>query len=610
MTCKMQVSSVGYCYFMGLGQLLQGQVFMCPVCSEGPPEGVVNEFRANNMNWFVQDDWKFSKRLTLNLGLRWEYFGYPYSKYGNLTNIDPALIANVPTPTGPTTSGVGISMYVVPANYMNWPGRTAPPAGVEQSSTNYSYGNPPKNGFAPRLGFSWQAAQKLVVRGAFGIFNNLPGEGSVFHGQSSAPPYAIGLGYGPFSGHTVDNPFVSSSGATLGQYPSFWSNMTCAPDGTECSGTTSALNSANLSMVLKNPVQRQWNLDLQYAFTPNWMLEVGYVGSSGVNLTDTYHDRNIPQLASPSNPIACGPICTPQIANTIQNIPLRVPIVGFETAGLQTTSFDGKANYNSLQVTLKKNFSHGLLVQAAYTWSKNLTDLSGNGSESEEYAANTNNPDNLNAQYAPALWSRPQRLSVYYTYNFPVTNRPGALGQIVNNWILSGTTIAQDGTPMTMMDSGGGTAYGTGTSVAQLCPGVKPHQMLANISKEKAAVSGYFNAAAFCNEPTIGNNPDPSVNGTDFGNEPIGAVSGPGNFNWDAALQKNFKLTERQSLEFRTEFYNFPNHTQFSNPFGQMGGPVTLSRSPSGAISTTDQGVLATTSVNPRLIQFGLRYRF
>ena len=117
----------GILFFTGLGMMLQGQVFMCPVCSEGPPEGVVNEFRANNLNWFVQDDWKFSKRLTLNLGLRWEYFGYPYSKYGNLTNIDPALIANVPTPTGPTTSGVGISMYVVPANYMNWPGRTAPP---------------------------------------------------------------------------------------------------------------------------------------------------------------------------------------------------------------------------------------------------------------------------------------------------------------------------------------------------------------------------------------------------------------------------------------------------------------------------------------------------
>jgi hypothetical protein len=350
------------------------------------------------------------------------------------------------------------------------------------------------------------------------------------------------------------------------------------------------------------PITREYNLNVEYEFAPNWLLQVSYVGSSGINQFDEYRIQNVPALASPSNPIPCGPNCTPQTANTIKNIPLRVPIVGFATGGLQTTSEDGLDNYNSLQVTLKKDFSHGLLMQAAYTWSKNLTNLSGNGANSNQYAANTNNTDDINDQYAPSPYERPQRFSVYYTYNLPFTNHPGALGEIVNDWIVSGTTIVQDGNPMTLYDSGGGTIYGTNTSTAELCPGMTAKNMLAHVSHEQQARTGLFNAAAFCNEPTIGN-------GTDFGNSPIGGVLGPGQFNWDASLQKNFKITERHTFELRGEFYNLANHPQFAIPTGQ-GFRVNLARLPNGQIAPTDQSPLVRTSVNPRLIQFGLRYRF
>ncbi len=168
---------------------------------------------------------------------------------------------------------------------------------------------------------------------------------------------------------------------------------------------------------------------------------------------------------------------------------------------------------------------------------------------------------------------------------------------------------------MTVYDSGGGTIYGTSTSTAELCPGVRPSQMIAHVSLQQAARTGYLNVAAFCNQPVIGTASTldgfiPMAPGTDFGNSPIGAVLGPGQFNWDAALQKNFNITERQKFEFRAEFYNFPNHTQFNLPVTESFPQVTLSRLPTGAISPNGQTPISSTSVNPRLIQFGLKYKF
>ena len=580
---------------LNLGEFLQGFPFMTPVGDATAASGLFLKTLVNNTFTYVQDDWKFSKRLTLNLGLRWEYFGGPTEKHGDLTMIDPALISSVPTPTGPMTSGVGISQYIVPDNYQATPGRGAPPPGVTMSSTGYTFGNPPKTGFSPRIGFSWQAAPRLVVRGGFGLFNDEVGEDAVSHDTQENAPYALNTSYGVGTGHTLENPFATS--AVLGQFASFWSNLTCAPDGTNCTGATSGLSASYGSQMLKIPVTRQYDLDVQYEFAPNWMLQVGYVGASGINQVDEYRDLNDAQLASPSNPI------NGQIANTRANIPLRVPIVGYQSGGLAATLYDGITNYNSLQITLKKSFSHGLQMQTAYTWSKSLTNLGQSALVPGEFAANTNNPSDLRDQYAPAVWEHPQRLSVYYTYNLPFTNHSGALGEIVNNWSLSGTTIAQDGFPLTLYDGAGGSIYGTGTSVAELCPGAKASQMLAHVSHQQAARTGYFNAAAFCNEPTIGD-------GTDFGNSPLGAVLSPGNFNWDAALQKNFKITERHTFEFRTEFYNFPNHTQFNSPISANEGQVSISRLPNGNVAPTGQAPLSSTSVNPRLIQFGLKYKF
>jgi hypothetical protein len=512
--------------------------------------------------------------------LRWEYDGFPSDSLGNLTDINPALMSTVATPTGPMTSGAGLVGYIVPANYTTT-GRSAPPDGVQTVSGNQTFGQPPLNNFAPRFGFAWQPTNSanLVVRGGFGVFYDRIGMDGMIHGVEQGPPYSATLDYGPGSGHTLENPFSSSF--SLGQFPSRWLNLTCNPDGTNCAGGYSALSAPFIPQKIHTPLLRQYNLNIQYEFASNWILEAGYVGSSGINLFDQYHDINVAQLASPSNPI------NGQTANTIANIPLRVPILGYQSGGLQVSSFDGISNYNSLQLTLKHQFSHGLQMQAAYTWSKSLTDLQPNTQQPGEFAGNVNNPDDLSAQYGRSSFNNPQRFVVNYNYQLPFSNYTGALGKLANGWSVAGVTIVQDGVPLTMFDSNGGTIYGLGTSTAELCPGVTASQMLSHGSLQQRAATGYFNMAAFCAEPTIGD-------GSGFGNSPIGGVLGPGQFNFDISINKDIKLTEKQSMVFRTEFYNAFNHTQFANP----------------ATTIQSGGLITATSVNPRLIQFGLKFLF
>jgi hypothetical protein len=324
---------------------------------------------------------------------------------------------------------------------------------------------------------------------------------------------------------------------------------------------------------------------VQYEFAPKWVLEVGYVGSNGINLMDIYRNYNTSQLATSANPI------NGQTANTLANVNLRVRYLGYQPGGLQGTDFVGSSNYNSLQATLRKQFSRGFMMQASYTWSKSLSDLSVN---SFYVNANSNNPQDLRQQYGPSLFNRPQRLSVNYQYNLPFGQREGIAGKLASGWSVAGVTTVQDGTPLTITDGTGGTIYGLGTSRAQLCPGNIPVKNPGSIQSQILSGGNYLNDAAFCAPPTLGI----YGNGRGFGNSGVGIVLGPGQFNWDVALIKQTKLTEGQSLVFRTEFYNAFNHPQFNNP--------STSRS---AVPGTDFHI-SSTSVNPRLIQFGLKYIF
>jgi hypothetical protein len=571
-----------------------GNILECDYCVRSGPNGIIHDYVEHNQDAFVQDDWKVSSRLTFNLGVRWEYDGSYSDKYGNLTNISVPLLqsAGVP-PTGPTTSGAGLVGYVVPNNYtQHYP---APPAGVTVSGNSDSItSGPPKANFAPRFGFAWQPSKdgKLVIRGGVGLFYDRVGGGTFVHAVEQGYPYAVTLDYEGANTYSNQNPYPSTP---LGIFASRYVDFAgCQPQCAAGAGVNSALDSPSLDTALHTPLTRQYNLNFQYEFARSWVLEGGYVGSSSINLLDQYHSVNVPLLASPSNPI------NGITDNTVANAPLRVPYLGYIPSGVDETAFDGISNYNSLQVTLRKQFSHGLTMQASYTWSKDLSNIPAIVGLT---GANSNLPTNLAQQYGPVAFSHPQRFVVNYSYELPFGNPSGLLGVLAKGWNVSGVTTVQDGTPLTMTDvSGSGTVYDQGNydnARAQMCPGATYGSILAGGSLTSHlginGEPGMLNASAInCASPVA---PYSSDGATLYGNSGVGVVLGPGNFNWDIALVKTTHITERQTVIFRTEFFNTFNHPQFNNPTVAVDSPATF-------------GQITTNSVNPRIIQFGLKYMF
>ena len=570
-----------------------GNILQCLFCVRSGPDGIIHGYLLSNMNTFIQDDWKVNSKLTLNLGLRWEYDGTFSDKYGNLTNFWESQIRTVPIPpTGPTTSGPGLVGYVVPNNYLDhYP---QPPAGVLVSDRKLPVkSGPPLTNFAPRIGFAYQMTNKLVMRGGVGIFYDRVAGDRFVHGLEQGYPYAVTLDYAgpgpatvPFS---LQNPYPSTP---VGTFASRWANFQ--------TGATSNLNTPAITENLHTPLIRQYNLTFQYEFLPRWVAEVGYVGSSGINLVDTYHTINTPGLASPGNPINGITV------NTTGNAALRAPILGYQPAGFQVTAFDGISNFNSLQTTVRRQFAHGFSMQAAYTWSKDLNNLSANAVNAT--GANSNNPSDLAQQYGPAGFSRPHRFIVNYSYELPFGNPSGALGKVANGWTVSGVTTIQAGTPMTITDSRGGTVYGLGNfgiARAQMCSGSTYDSIATSggVDSRLGGVSGgpgYLNASAFCAPPAAPNSASAFPGGalpTLFGNSGVGIIEGPGQFNWDITISKDTRLTERQAVQFRAEFFNAFNHAQFANPALAVSTPGTF-------------GQITATSVGPRVLQFALKYSF
>ena len=275
--------------------------------------------------------------------------------------------------------------------------------------------------------------------------------------------------------------------------------------------------------------------------------------------------------------------------NTTANVSARVPFVGYQTTGVEQTSFNGISSFNSLQTDVKHQFGHGLTMEAAYTWSKTLTDLY-NGS------ANGNIAADLGQQYGPAAFNHANRFIVNYSYDLPFGKEAtGIEGKLISGWNVSGVSIFQTGDPINIIDSRLGSGYGlssspsmgVGWSRANLCPGMTVANVKAG-GPIRSNLSSYFNKNAFlqndksnnstCPLPQVPNNGGAAPNtDTDVGNLPPMAVNGPGENNWDIALMKATKLREGLTLQFRTEFYNAFNHAQFSDPSPEM-DPAAISQ--------------------------------
>jgi hypothetical protein len=589
----------GFLIFLDFNSFLvggQSNILECLFCTRSGPDGIIHGYRLPNMNSYVQDDWKVSSKLTVNLGVRWEYDGMLSDKYGNLsTTWLSKLVPNSQVPTTPNGSAAAFGGWVVPNNFVSHYGQ--PPAGVFVSPRSIPLEqHVPYSNFAPRIGFAYQWNSKLVVRGGAGLFYDRVAGNQYVHGVEQGNPYAVTVDYVGANPYSLASPFPPLP--ALGTFGQRYANITPACQ-VGPADTTAACNSyLNVPFVetQHTPLVRQYNIQIQYQFAPSWILELGYVGSSGINLTDYNHNYNTAQLASPSNPI--NGITT----NTVENVQFRVPYVGYQAVGLQGTGYDLVSNYNSLQATVRKQFSHGLMLQGAYTFSKSLSNENG-------MVANMNDASNTAAQYGPSYFNRPQRFVVNYSWDLPFGKHTGAVNKLLGGWNLSGVTVIQSGNRFTVIDSANGTIYGTssttlagGYASAYMCPGMTYNSMYSSGGIESrlggpSGGPGWFASNAFCTAPAIGD-------GTGWGNMGAGAAKGPGQFNFDTTFQKITKITERQSIQFRAEFFNLFNHSQFNAP------NTALFVSPLPDVNSPNFGRILSTSVNPRVIQLGLKYSF
>src|SRR5208282_1428954 len=326
---------------------------------------------------YVLDDWKVSSRLTINVGVRWEYDGLLTDKDGHLTQVwldRMAAPADVPTSLAQAlVDPAGVQQYVVPSNFASHFAQFGmPPAGVGVArNRNTIEGHAPYSDFAPRFGFAWQPLSngKLVIRGGGGIFYNRVGLDSVVHAYEQGYPYAATYDYGFLSPRwfqaTIAQPYPQIQLACMTGDP----NCNSEPLGqgfaprysNPATGADSGLSTPYDPNSVHTPLVREYSLGFQYEFAQGWVLDTTYVGSSGINLLDYNHNHNQATLNMPCNPVgsACtsdpyrlcvatldgsaGPVC-----NTAANANFRVPYPGFEAAGLQASDFNGYSNYNSL----------------------------------------------------------------------------------------------------------------------------------------------------------------------------------------------------------------------------------------------------------------------
>jgi hypothetical protein len=557
--------------------------------------------RENQGFVFVQDDFKVSSRLTLNIGLRWEYDGSPFDTntlHGG-TNVDWGLLNTVPIPS---TAGTLVG-YSVANNFSG----TVPTGVIRRDVNLLTYAHSPFNNFAPRFGLAWQplgSSSPLVVRGGYGWFYQLNDGQHYLDTLDGNPPLAAAIALSGTSAALANFAVPFNPPAT----PAFASFLRTP---------TSSLRYTAVDPHLLTPMTQAWNLSIQYAMKYSLVAEVAYVGNRAEHI-DTGTQLNFPMLAAPGAPLNCGLPAGCVAINTSQNATQRVPIIGDGIGGFNMTSNTGDSSYHALQGTIRKVFTHGFQFQASYTFGHCMTDVSGlsftaaQGGNVNWFAALGNRA----LARAACGYNRPQRLVINYTYQLPTyRGNHGLARHALSGWGLSGVTTAQNGLPMTFTDPNGAGVYGFVASPAMVCPGVTYNNILSSGSV-KSRLNNFFNLNALadtsatkglasCALPIVGAfaSPGPglpaSPGATGYGNVGQNILRGPSQFNWDFSISKRTRvggIREDASLEFRSEFFNAFNHAQFSNP--------------NTVVNSSAFGTIGTTSTGPRILQFALKYLF
>lgn len=574
--------------------------------------GITNRaFRGNDIGGYVQDDWKIFKRLTLNLGLRYDYMGPLSDTKDRIGNFDPSLL----DATTRENAGPGIlNGFILPAG-ANFGSIMGTP-GVSPSTL---LSNSPHN-FAPRVSFAWdpKGDGKTSIRGGYGIYYIRTSGQTLLQLITSEPFFQLSANaFGPTApaGVTLANPFPNLP--TDNQFPIFSVPPTFtgfdANGNATFNGNVLALNPFDRNLV--TPYTGNWNLSIQRELPFHFNVEIGYIGSTGVHLLDSLQ-RNQALLANAANPITVGGANgVPQTVlttNSVNDVEARAGVLGFDAGGgLNEVTDLGHSSYNALVFTVNHRTGN-LFLQASYTFSKSMDNESG-GFDQDLGSAPGNQLD-IRSQRAVSDFNVPQRIVVAYEYGLPGF-RSGPVGYALGHWSVGGVTTFQSGLPANITCGiCGGNLFGVSpTSTHPDLVGNFGSLMLSGSPEKFTGTTSVFNSSVLgapaslaggaqaCNlniEGGPGNQCftiGPS-GGTLFGDLGRNVVHGPFDQNWDMYLSKKFPLTERFSLTFRAEAFNVFNHPNFVLNNTAFGFP--------------SFGIYSSTVGNPRILQLALKFDF
>jgi hypothetical protein len=523
----------------------------------------------SNRNYYgvyFQDDWKATPRLTLNLGLRWEFFGQVGDTNGAQANFVPGI------------PGSTAQFIMTSANKTKTPLSTSftqdlAKDGIQLVYTNQygtGLGVSQKLNFGPRLGVSYQVTPKLVARAGFGIFYG------AFENRGGDP--SLGYNY-PFEYVLA---FQDSSNGGVGSV-----TPTIFPDGSygtlENGLSGISLNPANVSgnglqfrgvqLHYQTPYTEGFNLMLQYALTSQDSIQAGYVGSTGRHIEAFSGTNNPSQILPPGTPITPY-LAFPDFAN-----------------GASYDQTAGSSSYNSLQTKYERRFSHGFNMLAGYTWARTLTDAGDLLSDGGVGGYRAPQITGISYDRGLASFNINHSFVASGTYQLPIGSGKAFLSDLhgpaqllLGGWIANGILTLNSGPPQYIPCQTTTTAT-TGTCYADVNPGVTKYR--------SGGPAHYYNPAAFTDPPvatTIGNSNLASLGGSNT------QVNGPGFRDLDFSIFKEFGVTETTRLQFRAEAFNLTNTPSFNLP------------SNSNYRDTLNFGQSTTTRSNPREIQFALKY--
>jgi Carboxypeptidase regulatory-like domain len=478
----------------------------------------------NNFGFYFQDSFRLTPRLTLNYGLRWDYFGVQGEKnnlLSNITSVSPA----------PGTGTFTLTQ-------------------VGQPGLSQLY-KPDYRDFAPRISMAWDATGKgrTVIRAGYGIFfDSYSQDMTLGH-----LPYAPFFDPGPAYNNIGPDPILSTNavgGAIVPGSPVYAPTTTCT---FEC-------DAFGFDRNIKTPYMENYNLNIQQQLTNRMVLQLGYVGSQGHRLWRFFDLGQPSQAQINAADIACA--CINDYGSAARPLAAN-PYDAFYVLQENST---GKSNYSSLQAQWRITGWHGVTSIMNYVWSKSL-DNSSDGEDFEPNAAQPNDSTRPYLEYGPSNFNLPQRFTWIFGYDIP--HMDGGMQKLKNGWGVNSTVTLQSGQPFQLNYNFEDDYSGSGN-------GFDRPDVVGPIVYHATTPLNYLDMSSFAIPCSItaaaqaapsGTAADCAIGTRHFGNERRDELHGATYKQWDFAVYKNTALTERLTLQLRADIFNLLNHPNFANPF-------------------------------------------